>query len=286
VTSVACLALFLLVGLSAHAQQHRYRPPPDYGHFGKPNQEEGKKFLDEVRQRGIPGQYYAEFELILQPRRGGAAAERTVQAQLWSGTNSRGPISRLVLYPGVKASERRLLIQYGPQSAVWSWQPSDGKNVKPLGLAALFEPLAGTHFTPFDLQMQYLYWNDFLYEGTIKLRGRPTNVFLLYPPDDVAAQYPDLTGVRVYLDTQGYFMSQAEMIGPEGKILKSVELGGFQIFGGQPFPKTVDYRDELTRNKTRFSLVRVGFRLNFSMTVFEPANLAEPISPPSGKMYP
>ncbi len=236
--------------------------------------------MEEVRQRIIPGQYYAEFELILQPRKGGASAEKTIQAELWSGHNSRGPISRLVLHPGVKASERRLLIQYGPQSAVWSWQPSDGNQVKQLGTAALFEPLAGTHFTAFDLQMQYLYWSDYIFEGTVKAKGRPTNVFLLYPPAEVAAQNPDLTGVRVFLDTQFHAMIQAEMIGAEGRLLRAVALNGFKQIDGQFFPKTIEYRDETTRDKTLFSLVGAAFRLSFSMTTLEPAHLSEPASPP------
>ena len=94
------------------------------------------------------------------PRRGD---EHVVQGRLWGGRNDRGPVSRVILQPG-EAKERRLLVQNGPESAVWLW-PGPGGQVATLGSAALFTPLADTDLTAFDLQMPFLYWSDFVFEG-------------------------------------------------------------------------------------------------------------------------
>jgi hypothetical protein len=275
---VACLFCFFSSATdSLFAQPRRYRPAPNYVQLGRPDPAEGKRIIDEFRQLGLAGEYYWEFELRAMPRRG---EERTVQGRLWGGRNDRGPITRVVLAPGVVAAERRLLIQNGPQSAIWSWRSGQGDTVSPLPLGALFDPLADTDLTAFDLQMPYLYWNDFIFEGVAKMRGRPAYSFLLYPPAEVAAQKPELTGVRVYLDTQFKAPVQSELIGAEGRILKSMSVLDVKRVDDQSIVKSVDVRNEETRNKTRFSVTGAAMGLDFSTSLFEPASLANAVSPP------
>ena len=69
--------------------------------------------------------------------------------------------------------------------------------------------------------MSFLYWTDFVYEGVARVRGRPAHSFLLYPPADVAAARPELTGVRVLLDTQFQQLVQAEQLGAKGASVKT-----------------------------------------------------------------
>lgn len=185
------------------------------------------------------------------------------------------------LNPADAAAQRRLLVQNGPQSALWSWQPGAASSVaKPLGLDALFERLADTDFTAFDLQMPFLYWNDFVFEGVARIRGRPAHVFLMYPPAEVTARYPQLTGVRVYLDTQFNALVQAEQIGADNAVLKSVTILDLKKVDEQWIAKSIDVRDEQTHNKTRFAVTHVATRMDFLPALFEPSVLAEPIQPP------
>ncbi len=275
---LACLVVLsgLLTG-EAMGQSHRYRPPPQYVQIGKPDQVEGRHILEDFRLKGIAGDYYLEFELRVLPRRGD---ERVVQARLWGGRNDRGPVSRVVLHPGAGSNETRLLVQNGPDSAVWSW-PGAGAQIAALGSAALFDPLAGTDLTAFDLQMPFLYWNDFVFEGVAPLRGRPAYVFLLYPPAAIAAKKPELAGVRVYLDTQFGALVQARQIGEGDRVLKSITVLDLKKVDGQWIVKTIDVRDEATRNKTQFSVTGAALGLDFSNTLFEPAMLGDNIGPPT-----
>ena len=275
---LACLVVFgaLLAG-SAFAQSRQYRPPAHYVQIGKPDQAEGRKILEEFRRKGISGDYYLEFSLRVLPRRGD---ERVVQGRMWGGRNDQGPVSRVILQPGVTGAERRLLVQNGPQSVLWAW-PDAGGQVAPLGAAALFAPLADTDLTAFDLQMPFIYWNDFVFEGVEPVRGRPAHVFLLYPPAAISAQKPDLAGVRVYLDTQFGALVQAAQIGTENQTLKSITVLDLKKVDDQWIVKTIEVRDEKTRNKTQFAITGAALNLDFSGGLFEPAALSDAISPPA-----
>ena len=68
--------------------------------------------------------------------------------------------------------------------------------------AEMFQPIAATELTAFDLQMPFLEWPDAVYEGLTKLRGRPAHQFIVYPPREVAEARPELSGVRFHLDAQ------------------------------------------------------------------------------------
>ena len=271
----ACLLFFVATGLTGFGQFKTFRPPPNYVQFGKPDQAEGKRIIEDFRQRGLPCDSYLQFELRVLPRRGD---ERVVGARLWIGKNEKGPIWRIELAPDDIAAQQRLLVQNGPHNALWSWRP--GTPVKALGIDALFERLANTDLTAFDLQMPFLYWNDFVFEGVARVRGRPAHVFLMYPPSEVTARRPQLAGVRVYLDTQFNALVQAEQIGAENTLLKSITILDLKKVDEQWIPKSIDVRDEETRNKTRFVVMVAALGLDLLPLLFEPASLGEPVQPP------
>jgi hypothetical protein len=224
---------------------------------------------------------FLQCEVRVMPRRGEG---KTVPARLWAGRNEKGPIWRLELNPDDAVGQRRLLVQNGPQSALWSWQPEaieTGKTAKQLGLDALFERLADTDLTAFDLQMPFLFWNDFVFEGVAKTLGRPAHVFLLYPPTEIASRQPQLAGVRIYLDTQFNALVKTEQIGTGDRVLKTFALHGLRKIDEQYIPKEFDVVDETTRNTTRFAVIRAALKLDLLPVIFEPSALSEPIQPPS-----
>jgi len=276
----ACLLCFVATGAIGYSQSKTYRPPPNYVQFGKPDQAEGKRIIEDFRQRGLPSDMFLEFVLQVMPRRGEG---KTVAARLWAGKNEKGPIWRLELAPNDATAQQRLLVQNGPQSLLWSWRP--GAAVTPLGLDALFDRLADTDLTAFDLQMPFLFWNDFVFEGVARVRGRPAHVFLMYPPAEVTARRPELTGVRVYLDTQFNALVQAEQIGAENRLLKSITILDLKKVDEQWIPKSIDVRDEETRNKTRFAVTGAALGLDLLPTLFEPTTLGDSVeAPPASRI--
>ncbi len=253
------------------AQPKGFRPPPNYVTTSKPDPAEGARILAEFRTLGIAGDYWLEFELRVLPR---AGAEHSVAGQLLGSRNELGPITRLTL-PGAGglATERRWLIQGGPAAAAWQWNGADGQTA-PLATAGLFEPLGGTELTLFDLQMPFLYWTDFVYEGLTRVRGRPAHSFVLYPPAAVAAVRPGLTGVRVLLDTQFQALVQAEFLGARGAVEKTISVLDLKKAGEQWMVKTIDLRNSITRDKTRFDVTAAAMNLTLPAGTFTPAALA------------
>ena len=268
------LGLAFFFALSAQAQS-RVRPEPQYAFTGNADPAEGRKILAEVRNLGLAGDYALNFTLRVMPRRG---EERSVSGRLYGTRNAQGPISLLEFPPGAGGA-RRILVQNGVQSAVWT-VPQDGADAVAVGATQLFVPLAGTELTAFDLQMPFLFWNDCVFEGVVSVRGRPAHRFLAYPPAEIAATRPELTGVRFYLDTQFSALVQAEEIGPDKEPTKTISVLDLKRTQDQWIPRTIDLRNETTRDKTRFRITGAALNLTLPPIVFSPAHL--PVSPELG----
>jgi Outer membrane lipoprotein-sorting protein len=281
------LVLFTGSPSSASAQSRLNRPAPRYLQ-GTPDQNEGAKILRELRAAGPVGDYYLEFQLRELPRRG---HERRTVGRLWGTRTAEGPLTRLSLNPLAEAKteatlplfttpETRLLIQGGPRPCAWLWSAADA-TAGTLDPAGLFRPLGGTGLTAFDVQMPFLYWADFVYEGTTRLFDRPVDTFLLYPPSDILALRPDLAALRVYLDPNYHALVQAEQIGLGGRILKSFRVVSLAKIEDVWLPKSFEIRDETTRDKTRLVITSAALKRDFSSALFAPAALAESIQPPA-----
>jgi hypothetical protein len=249
--------------------------PPELAQLSKPDAAEARHIIEQFQHMGLAGQHYLEFQLRVLPRRG---PDRILEGKLWGGRNQRGDIWRVTLRDSA-GQERRLLLQNGTNAAAWSF--ANGR-IEQLGAGALFEPLfPGVEISPFDLQMPFFYWPDFTLEKVERLRGRPTHVFLFRPPAAVATQNHQVTGVRAYLDTQFDAPVQTELIGRDNRVLKTLSLVDLKRVNGQPLVKTVDVRNEVTRDKTRFQVTGVALKQDFLPGIFEPATLAQEVKPPA-----
>jgi hypothetical protein len=205
------------------------------------------------------------------PRQGG---ERIVPGTLFGMRGVSGPLFRL------KVEGRHWLIDSGPQPEAWTVDATGG--VVP---ATAGQSVGGTGVTVFDLQMPFLYWTDFTYEGQAKVRGRPTHSFILRPPSGYVPPEPGLTGVRVLIDAQFQKMVQAELLGAKGVAMKSIALLDLKKIGEQWLPKSIDVRDLRTRDKTRLTFTAAALDLALPVETFSPANLrAEPPDFPPGKI--
>jgi hypothetical protein len=251
--------------------------PPLFKQPGRPDPAEGRKALEQLRRQGIAGDYYLEFQLRVRPRRG---EEWTVSGRMWAAQNDRGAISRVEI-SGRDGGWTRLLLQNGIHPAVWRTSSASSQTVEPLDESGFFKPIVpGTEITAFDLQMPFIYWNAFTFEGLERFRGRPTYVLVLRPPPEFQSRYSQLAGVRVHLDTQFNALVQTELLGKKDAVLKTLSIEDLKKIGEQWIPKTIDVRDETTRDKTRFSVTAAALGLDFMPALFEPGRLTEKISPP------
>lgn len=269
-------AFFVLTALGAGSAGLAAPPPtstpPPLAQFGKPNATESARILDQFRHSGWRG--YVEFDLHALPRRGD---ETIYHGRLWGGINEQGAVMRVELTDG-KGARHWFLLQNGEHAAVW--RLTNGQVVK-VDAAALFEPLIpGVEVTPFDLQMPYLYWPGAHAESVTRVRGRPAYVFVFSPPPAFAAQKTPVTQVRSDFDAQFNAPVQIELLA-ENQVLKTTSLVDLKKVGEQWIPKSLDIRNELSRDKTRFEVTAVALNLEFAPPVFSPATLTQEIHPPT-----
>lgn len=265
--------LLALAAGPAPAQTDKFGQPSDRAATGKADQAAGARILADFRGAGMAGDgvYWLSFELRVMPRTG---AERKVTGTLLGLRGVAGPLSRL------SVDGQNWLIESGPQPGAWT--TGVGGEVAPVDAG---QALAGTGVTIFDLQMPFLYWTDFTYEGQAKVRGRPTHSFILRPPPGYVPPEPGLTGVRVLIDTQFQALVQAELLGAKGVAEKSIVLLDLKKVGEQMLVKSVDVRDLRTRNKTRLTFTAAALGLELPVTIFTPENLGSTLPAiPAGKI--
>lgn len=253
-------ALGLVAAVSLPAQGSRYRPPDNQPADGRADQAEGARIMRDFRRAGIAGDYWLQFDLRILPNRG---AERTIRGQLFGTRVDSGPLSRLVL-----GERQDWIIRSGRDPAAWQRQ---GGAFAPVPDADLLTRLAGTNLTLFDLQMPFLYWNDYVYEGTARVRGRQTQSFILYPPESLATRLPGLAGVRIHIDAQFQALFQAEMLGATGAVERTITILDLKKADEQWIVKSIDVRDLRTRDKTRFLVTAAALNLELPADTFTAA---------------
>jgi Outer membrane lipoprotein-sorting protein len=228
--------------------------------------------LDRFRRSLWAEPIYLEFDLRQMPRRGD---EHVYHGRLWGARNDQGPVTRLEVDVGAGGFTRHILIQSGPEPAVWV---SEGAGAARRDDHAMLAP--GLEFTPFDVQMPYLYWLDFTVAGTDRIRGRAAFNFVFTPPADYAAANPGVRAVRAYLDAQYGALVQSEVTGPDGNLAKTLSLLELRKVGDRWIPKDVDVRNEATRDKTRLSVTALAAGIAVDSAAFDPQQLAAPLPPP------
>lgn len=249
---------------------------PELTQTGKPGPEEAARLVAQFRNSGIPGDYFLEFELRTLLRRGGDGV--AVKGRWWGSRNDRGALSRIELTDAAGGAHR-FVLQNGDDAAVW--RMAGDRPVK-LGVEELLAPLVpGLEVSAFDLQMPFLYWGGVTVEKITRVLGRPAHAFLFPAPAAFKAQHADIGAARAYLDTQFNVPMQTEIIGRNGRVTKTLELLSLKTVERQTLPKAADYRNEVTRDKTRLQVTGAALNLQFPAAVFDPASLAQPAAPPA-----
>jgi len=272
-------AFFVLAVAVGGAFLHAAGPAttfPELAQTGKPGPEEAARLVAQFRNSGIPGDYFLEFELRTLRRRGGDGV--TVKGRWWGSRNERGALSRIELIDPSGVAHR-LILQNGDDAAVWRLA---GDRAAKLDVAELLAPLMpGLEVSAFDLQMPFLYWGGVTVEKITRVLGRPAHAFLFPAPAAFKAQHADVGAARAYLDTQFNVPMQTEIIGRNGRVTKTLELLSLKTVEHQTLPKSADYRNEVTRDKTRLQVTGAALNLQFPPVVFDPASLLQPATPPA-----
>lgn len=254
---------------SSHAQRAGGEKPSRF--MQRIDQEEGARRLAAFRQQRLEGDYCFEFEL--QHKTNKSNGRIRYQGVMWGSWNEMGPVTRFKVLPaklkvGEPAGDPRpveLIIQNGVVPQVWI-RRSDKETFALLEGEALFEPiLPGLLYSPFDLQMPFVYWEDFTYEGpTLIGTSRVAQQFLMQPPAGSASAARGVSGVRVGLDDTYNTFWRIEVIDAVGEVVSRFSVNSIKKVQGQYIVKQITLKDYSSKDRTTFKVgaASVGILLN------------------------
>lgn len=234
------------------------------------DQEEGVRRLEAFRQQRLQGDYLFEFQLEHKPRRA-----RTVRYNgiMWGSWNEKGAITRIKIFPAEAAPEDaeaqiELIVQNGAESEAWVRRDP----VAPFKLVeggALFQPLLpGLVYSIFDLQMPFIYWDDFIYEGPSLVGvSRVAQNFLMLPPEGSQSAKRGIQGVRVSLDDTYNALWRVEVVLDDESVGSKFSVESFKKVQEQYIVKRITLTEYPSKDKTTFNVVdaSVGLQLDPEM---------------------
>lgn len=279
VTTVCLFCAAVVVAPNLLEAQHKgNKLRPRYLSNSPPDPTRGLEIMTHFRQMGLAGDYFLSFNLKVLPRRGDT---RIIPGRMWGARFEEGPVTRVELVDtDATADQERYLAYNGDQSKAWRLHGAAAAVIEPLDAKTLLDPIAGTGLSMFELQMPFIYWSDYIYEGTTEVRGRAVHAFLMYPPEDFVAIHPDIGGVRLHLDANFHALMQAVVLDELEEPLRKLTVLDLKKLGDQWIVKSIDVRDEKTRDKVRFEVTGAALDLEFSPQLFAPESLKISIEPP------
>jgi len=253
------IALFLITALAVSTANAvpRGRPDPRFIEPDQIDPAQGVKVLEAFRSARTAGDYDFDFVLINRPRNAESHTYSGRMLGTWTADGRALTRTDIFLPEGDSV---HLLYQGGTPGAVFKSTGSEA--AKEITGVERFDPIVpGLTFTSFELQMPFLFWTDYVYEGTRKLMGRPAHYFLLYPPEGFES--PEVGAVRVAIDADFLVMLMAEELDQEDNPIKDFRINGFKKVDGQWVVKEIDLVDKRNRDRTRFKVVdaKVGLQL-------------------------
>lgn len=262
-------AAFTLLGVHLDAQPKRLGDDGVGPSMETIDLAEGVRRIERFRHQRLDGDFRFQFELEHLPRRA-----KTVHfyGTLWGSWNEMGAINRFRIEPveGYLDEVVELIVQSGPYPRVWKRAGLAGNFVLLEG-DALFEPvIPGIVYTPFDLQMPFVYWTEFSYQGPDRVRSRTVQQFLMYPPMDSIYRERGIASVRMGLDDVYDTLLFAEVQDASEVIISEFSVDRWKKVDGRYIVKQITLEDMGSKDRTRFIVHDATVGLNLPEQTFQP----------------
>ncbi|MBT4758164.1 MAG: hypothetical protein HOO08_07200 [Opitutae bacterium] len=240
--------------------------------------EEGAKRIASFRAQRLSGDFCFKFQLEHKPKN--SSQTFRYNGVMFGSWNERGPVNRFQLYPErvkrgklVEVPPIELIVQNGVSPEVWIRHCAAEPFVR-IEDEALFKPIFdGVIYTPFDLQMPFIYWNDYTYEGPANVLSRIGQLFLMKPPEGSLSARHGISGVQIALDDMYYGLLGVEVFGVDGEPRSDFTLRSFQKVQGQYIVKEIvlsEVDGGKVQSSTGFKVKRASVGLIFDAAVFDP----------------
>lgn len=236
--------------------------------------EEGARRMMSFRTQRLAGDFCFQFQLEHKPRKGRTVRYHGIMYGSW---NERGPVSRFTLFPerigedtSIAHAPVEMIVQNGASAQVWMRrQPTDAFVL--IADGALFEPVFdGVLYTPFDLQMPFVFWDEYLYEGPSRVLSRIGQRFLMKTPIGSLADQNGITAVRIVLDDAYDALLQVDVLEQADRLRSRFTVRGLKKIQGQHIVKEIELKDMQSKDATSFKVKAARLGLMFDAAVFDP----------------
>lgn len=238
--------------------------------------EEGARRLEAFRSQRLKGDYFFEFELEHRPSK--SSRKLRYQGQMWGTWNADGPLTRFVIYPDIKDEDVSvaafapvdLIVQNGPEAGVWR-RDASGDFALVEGDAIFEAVIAGLIYSPFDLQMPFIYWNSYIYEGpSLVGASRVGQRFLMQPPVGSASLASGISGVRISLDDNYNALWRVEVLGSNQLVRSRFSVKSFKKLQEQYIVKRITLTEYPSKDSTSFEVKAASLNLSLAQDLFDP----------------
>lgn len=261
------LAFYACTPLSCEAQM----PRKGDGRYQEIDAEEGRKRLAYFRNQRLDGDYCFRFELEHLPRRGKAVR---YTGTMWGTWSEAGPMTRLHLDVAAdqgstaEAVVIEYLFQNGPQPKAWLKNRETGSFDLLTGDLLMKPILEGIVYSPFDLQMPFIYWSDYDYEGPVRVKSRVAQTFLMHAPAEAEDAWAG--SVRIGIDDVYNALLRIEVLETKDRMRSQFTIESFKKVQGQYIVKQVVLKDLATKDRTRFKVKQASVGLLLDDAWFDP----------------
>jgi hypothetical protein len=240
------------------------------------NAEQGEQRMAAFRNQRLEGDFVFLFTLEQIPRRG---ESQLFSGIMWGSWNESGPVTRIRIEPTSPVADAgggvEAILQNGANPSAWTRTLPHGTFQKLQG-ADLFQPiLEGLHYRWFDLQMPFLFWNDFDYHGSARVNGRPAQRFILYPPEILNLAESGFDRVQLALDSGYNALLRVDLLEVDQPVA-SLRVRRFREIRGQWIVREIDLVDERSRDRAQFSVQNAAVGVVLPTSIFDPQHITAP----------
>jgi len=216
---------------------------------------------------------------------------------MWGSWDEAGPVTRFRLFPepintgaagagaGSEAKEVvEMIVRSGADPSAWIGERGASR-FRRMSAEETFAPvIEGVLHRPFDLQMPFLHWEDFQYEGPDRIGARAAvQSFLLFPPGGSAAARAGVSAVRLAIDDDYNALKRIEVLDTDASVLSEFTVLGVKKVDGQYIPSRISLKDVEAGDRTDFRVLDAEVGMRHDPDWFDPEASPVPLRPGDGK---
>ena len=165
-----------------------------------------------------------------------------------------------------------MVLWAGAKPLVWRFS-EDGTAVALTYTEMAMPIVAGVTLTPLDLMFSFIYWDDWVYLKSDRVRGHPAHIFQFNSPAHLKSKTDH---VQIAIHAGYNALMKAEFYDKNDALSKVFNVHSFKKIDEEWIIKIIDYLNKPSHDKTRFRVIKAAIGLDLPAEFFTPSWAAMP----------